>query len=215
KGLRAVLLPAIPSAIGLIVLKEPILTAIFKWNANFNESALPLTGNILMLFSTALITQSIVAVMNRGFYADNDTTTPLLVGIGTIVLNYILGFTFVHLTGFEAAGMALSYSIISLINAILLGFILKRRMKLSFKGIYIFALKVLAAAAVMGLTLYVLLKIMPAHSGVKAVQLLLLGTEVFLGGLVFFAFSHLLKVNEVIRYSLSLKHKFKKKKNSD
>ena len=136
KGIKTVLLLTVPSGVGFIVLKEPIIRTIFKFTSLFNDEAVTVAGRILMFFSIALLSQSIVTVVNRAFYAINDTLTPLMIGGSTIIINIFLRFVFYQTTGLGVAGMALAYSLASLLKAFLLLTIFNKKMK----GIYLFDL---------------------------------------------------------------------------
>jgi peptidoglycan biosynthesis protein MviN/MurJ (putative lipid II flippase) len=98
-----------------------------------------------------MITQSTVAIMNRAYYARQDTLTPLAAGIVSIILNIAFGSLFHLYTDLGASGMALSYSIISLVNSSLLLILLHKKMN----GIHAaelgsFLIRALPSAAVMG-----------------------------------------------------------------
>jgi len=92
KGIKTVLFFTIPSGVGFIVLKEPVIRTIFKFTSRFDEGAVSVAANVLMFFSIALLSQSIVTVTNRAFYAINDTLTPLLVGGSTIIINILFKY---------------------------------------------------------------------------------------------------------------------------
>lgn len=212
KSLKSILFLSIPSAIGFIVLREPIIRAIFKWPGKFGESDVKMVAGILMIFSAAMITQSIVATMNRGFYAIEDTRTPLFVGTGTIVLNYILCTLFLTYTKLDVAGMALSYSIISTINSLILMFLLHRKMN----GIHLdkflsFVVRALPASLAMGGALWLLEKI-PVTLGSKLAQLGYLALEIGLGALVYIAVMTLVKSEEALYFVQAAKARLKRLK---
>ncbi len=127
------LLLSIPSVVGFIVLKEPIIRTIFKFTNKFNESAVSLAGNILMLFAFALISQSLVTILIRAFYANNNTKTPLYIGSSTILTTIFLSYIFYKYTNLGVSGLALAYSISSVLNATFLLIILNKKMN----GIYL------------------------------------------------------------------------------
>jgi putative peptidoglycan lipid II flippase len=131
--------------------------------------------------------------MNRAFYALQDTRTPLLTGILTLLLNLLFGTVFHRHTNLGAAGMALSYSIISTVNSILLLILLKRKMNgVDLRRLARFLLQSGLSAAAMGAILY-LLEVLPLPSGSKAVQLTVLAAEIAAGVLVYLLMMLLLK----------------------
>lgn len=196
KALTSVLLLTIPSGIGFIVLREPIIRTIFKFSSKFKEDAVLTAGSILMFFSIALLTQSIVAIMNRGFYANNDTKTPLYVGISTVLVNYGLSFMFFKTTSLGVSGMALSYSLTSTLNAILLLILLNKKMGgINLGSLFIFLGKVIPASFAMGIVLY-FVNLIHVDLSSKIIQLGYLASEVILGLLVFSVIVLLMRVEE-------------------
>ena len=164
-----------------------------------------------MFFSIALLSQSIVTILNRAFYADNDTKTPLYIGISTIVLNMIFSSIFMKTTNLGVSGMALSYSLVSAINAVLLLSMLNRRMK----GIYldkllIFIVKVIPASLAMGVVLFLLDRVIPSESSSKLMQFINLMFEITVGVVVYFAAALLLRVEEAQSYKNMFLGKLKK-----
>jgi len=205
KGIKTVLLLTVPSGVGFIVLKEPIIRTIFKFTSLFNDEAVTVAGRILMFFSIALLSQSIVTVVNRAFYAINDTLTPLMIGGSTIIINIVLSFVFYQTTGLGVAGMALAYSLASVLNAFLLLTILNKKMK----GIYLFdllkfLLKVVPASLIMGGVLFLIDAFIDMDTGSKIMQVVSLTLEIAAGVLIYFTAVLLMRVEEAI----NIKNKF-------
>lgn len=210
KALKSVLLLTIPSGIGFIVLREPIIRTIFKFSSKFKEDAVFTAGSILMFFSIALLTQSIVAIMNRGFYANNDTKTPLYIGISTVLVNYTLSFIFYKTTSLGVAGMALAYSLTSTLNAILLlSFLNKKMGGIGLNKLFIFLGKVIPASLVMGIVLY-FVNLIHVNLSSKIIQLGYLTLEIILGLAVFSLIVLLMRVEEAKYIFDAVKLKIKK-----
>ncbi len=128
--LRAILYLALPAAVGLIVLRKPLVQLIFQRGA-FTETSTEMVAWALAFFALGLPAHAVVEVVVRAFYALHDTKTPVMVGIGAMVLNVILSLTFIVV--FEAlgwmplGGLALSNSLATTIEmAVLLGIIRRR-----------------------------------------------------------------------------------------
>lgn len=195
KGLKTVIFLTIPSAIGFLVLRTQIISA-FKFTGVFDDYYIKIAGEILMFFSIALISQSLVTVLNRSYYANNDTKTPLYIGSTAILINICLGILFLKKTSLGAAGMALSYSIASIINATLLITILNYKMKgIHLKKLAAFALKTLTAAVIMGTVVY-LATMAPVNTYSKVVQLAFLLFEIGLGFIIYFAIAIIIGIEE-------------------
>lgn len=196
RSLTSVLFVAIPSAAGFIVLRYPIVRAVFKWGGRFGENDVTQVSSIIVMFAVSIISQSIVAIMNRAFYAMQDTKTPLLTGICSVVLNLLLGLIFYLFTDLGASGVALVYSIISTVNAVILLALMKKKLN----GIYLdklllFAVRAVPSALLMSVFLLVLENI-PIVLNTKAIQLLYLAGEIIFGAAVYTGLMLLLKADE-------------------
>jgi len=212
KGIKSVLLITVPAGVGFIVLREPVIRTMFKFTSQVSEETVKLTGSILMFFSIALLSQSIVTILNRAFYADNDTKTPLIIGIVSIILNLILSTLFMKYTRLGVSGMALSYSTVSAVNAVLLLGMLNRKMKgIHLKKLVKFLVKVVPAAVAMGIVLYFLNLAVPGDSNSKIIQIVNLMFEISVGVLVYFTFVLILKVEEAENYKNAFLAKLKRK----
>jgi len=123
-ALRLVSLITIPACVGLFILASPILSSLFeygKFTANDTYYA-SLSLMAYMLGLPALITIKILA---PGYYARQDTRTPVRIGIIAMVCNMVLNIAFVVplvIYDYEAphVGLALATSLSGYINAILL-----------------------------------------------------------------------------------------------
>lgn len=185
KSLTSVLFIAVPSAAGFIILREPIIRAIFKWGGKFTEENVPFVASILALFSVSMITQSIVAIMNRSFFAKLDTKTPLIIGVGSVIMNIALGTLFGRFTNLGPGGMALAFSIISTVNAISLLLIMNKRMNgIHMEKLFRFLKKAIPSTLIMGVIVYCL-EYLPITLETKAFQLSYLLVEVLIGAAVY------------------------------
>jgi putative peptidoglycan lipid II flippase len=185
KSLTSVLFFAIPSAAGFLVLREQIVRAVFRWGGRFTEENVPFVAAILAFFCTAMITHSAVTIMNRAYYAAQDTRTPLAAGVVSVMLNLVLGYVFYRYTDLGAAGMALSYSLVSLVNSVILLVLMGKRIKCADAGMITgFLCRAVPSAAVMGAVLWIIREIMP-YPGGKALQLAYLALEIVAGCAVY------------------------------
>lgn len=209
RSLTSVLFLAVPSASGFMVLREELVRAVFKWGGKFTEADVPFVASILALFCISMITQSTVAIMNRAYYARQDTLTPLAAGIVSIILNIAFGSLFHLYTDLGASGMALSYSIISLVNSSLLLILLHKKMN----GIHAaelgsFLIRALPSAAVMGAVLLLLRSVVP-DPGAKLLQLLYLLLEIIAGAAIYIIMMLLMKSQDAIYLMKNIKQRFK------
>lgn len=217
KGLKTVLLLSIPSAVGIIVLSKPIIRTIFKFSEKISEADIASTANILIFFTIALITQSITTILNRGFYAINDTKTPLYIGISTIAVNVLLSMIFLNNTSLGVAGMALAYSIASSVNAIVLLIVLNKKAKgIGLVDLFHFIIKIFLASVIMSILLLLIdsifinnLNIGGIEVASKLRQILVLLFEIIVGALVYFFITILFKIDEAVNISKIIINKIK------
>ncbi|HEX2944554.1 MAG TPA: murein biosynthesis integral membrane protein MurJ [Clostridia bacterium] len=209
KSLTSVLFLAVPSSAAFIVLREPLVRAVFEWGGKFTEKDVPGVASIMAIFSISMITQSIVGIMNRSFYAGQDTRTPLVTGIVSILLNVLFGSVFYAFTDLGASGMALSYSIISTVNAIMLLLLLNRKMNgINMEKFFAFIARAVPATFVM-IAVLLLFEGLPFKPAAKALQLVFLAGEIFAGAVFYVVTMIMLKAEDALYLVKLFKQRFK------
>ncbi len=158
-ALRLLLLIVVPAAVGLFVLSGPMIATLFQYRSFTPEDAV-MTRYALMAYSLGLLTFSVVKVLLPGYYARQDTWTPVRYGIIALSVGMLMSLTFalgLRALGWVAphAGLALATSLTALINAGLLYRGLRR------SGIYqpaadwlVFLLRLSVASLLMGVLLW-------------------------------------------------------------
>jgi putative peptidoglycan lipid II flippase len=147
-GLRLTFLLALPAAVGMATLAEPMIATLFHYGAftakDVGASSLPLTA-----YAAGLLGFILVKTLAPAFYARQEVRTPVKIAVGVLVVTQLLNLVFVPMLG--VAGLALSIGVGACVNASFLYRGLRR------SGIYQpqrgwlgFFLKLLAAVAVMG-----------------------------------------------------------------
>lgn len=116
-GMRWVLVVATPSALGLILLAGPILTTIFQ-HGEFSPRDVHMASLSLMAYATGLVGFMFIKVLVPGYFARQDTRTPVRVGIIALVANLIMNLALV--VPLAHAGLALATSLAAFLNAGLL-----------------------------------------------------------------------------------------------
>ncbi len=129
--LRMILLLAIPSMIGLIVLRKEIVRVLYERGA-FTATSTTLVAWALLWYALGLIGHCLVEITSRAFYAQHDTKTPVLVGVGAMSLNLILSILFSRMFlsfgWMPHGGLALANSTATTLEAIMLLTLMKKRM---------------------------------------------------------------------------------------
>ena len=120
-GLRLAFLLTIPCAVGLIFFAEPIISLIFQ-RGHFTYESTRQTAAALQYYALGLVAYSSIKVIAPAFYALNRRNLPMLVSFFSIATNYVLNQVFTFQLGFGHRGLALSTSLVAVINfAILYG----------------------------------------------------------------------------------------------
>jgi putative peptidoglycan lipid II flippase len=123
-SLKIALLIALPAAVGLFVLAEPLVITLF-FGGIFDEHASQMTAWALRAYALGLVGFSAVKVLAPAFFAREDTRTPVRIGIISLVVNVILSVAlawYLVQAGYEGphVGLAAATSVAAILNAILL-----------------------------------------------------------------------------------------------
>jgi putative peptidoglycan lipid II flippase len=151
-GLRLVMLLALPCAVALLVFPKALIAVLFQRHA-FDVAAVHQTTSALMGYGVGLMGLVGVKILAPGYYARQDTRTPVKIAIAVLVLTQLMNLVFVPFLGH--AGLALSVSLGAMINAAMLFAGLRRG------GAYVpepgwaaFSARVFFATALLGGLLY-------------------------------------------------------------
>jgi putative peptidoglycan lipid II flippase len=85
------------------------------------------TGSALAAFAVGLPAFVLVKALTPGFFAREDTRTPLYIAITAIVVNVALNVFFLYGTNLAQVGIALATSLSGWLNAAMLAIVLRRR----------------------------------------------------------------------------------------
>jgi putative peptidoglycan lipid II flippase len=187
---RSILFIAIPAAIGLWVLREPIIQLLFE-RGQFTETSTELVAAALGAFALGLIGHSGVEILARAFYALHDTRTPVILGVIALIINLIMSLALINVLG--VTGLALSNTTAATIELVLLVVLIRQRLGgLEDRRVLIGALKTAAASIVMGIAVWAFLN---AASGTSVI--VRAGGGMLIGVGVFAAAAWLLRVEEL------------------
>lgn len=123
-GVRWVMLVGIPATLGLMLLAGPLLASLFYYGA-FTRHDLEMSSYSLVAYSFGLLAFMLVKVLAPGFYARQDTRTPVRFGLVAIAANIVLNVVLVvpmvvYGTTAPHAGLALATALAGYVNAVLL-----------------------------------------------------------------------------------------------
>ncbi len=214
-SLHQILFLVCPAAVILIVLRIPIVRLVYG-ASKFDWPATVETGHTLAFLSIGLVSEAAINLLIRGFYALRDSKTPVIIGSLTVVLNIILSFGFIFLFPFwgkSVLGLAAAAAIADTLYALVLISLLNRRV-LSFnqRALLLPAVKIVFAAILTGLALYVPMKLLDqlVFDTTRTVPLIMLaGTVTSIGLAVYLFLTWLLEIEELKSF-LALFNRFKK-----
>jgi putative peptidoglycan lipid II flippase len=124
-SLRYILFLVIPASVGLILLREPLVSLLLQ-RGEFTAAATDITASALLFYSIGLFAHSALEILSRGFYALRDTRTPVALAVLSMVLNLL--FSLALKGPLEQDGLALAMSLATAIEATLLFIVLGRRL---------------------------------------------------------------------------------------
>lgn len=201
--LHQILFLALPATAILIVLRIPVVRLIFG-ASQFDWEATVLTGATLAYFSIGLAAQAISLLLIRGFYALKDTRTPVIVSLIVVSLNILLSIYFIFFLKLDVWSLGLAGSIATILSGVLLFWTLHYKVgKFTIRHVLGPFLKMLMATIIMGVALYVPIKLLDQviFDTTKTINLIILtGISAFFALSVYLILVWFLKVRELDTY---------------
>ncbi|MDR3440405.1 murein biosynthesis integral membrane protein MurJ [Telmatospirillum sp.] len=118
------LLMTLPAAFAFLTIAHPIIAVLFE-RGSFTAADTDAVTPALMAFALGLPAYVLIKVLTPGFFARQDTKTPVQVALFTMLVNIALNL--VLMGPLSHVGMALSTAVAAWLNVGLLAWILKRR----------------------------------------------------------------------------------------
>jgi len=161
-SLRGVIFLALPASLGLILLREPVVSLLYQ-RGQFDARMTSLVSWALLWYAAGMVGHSIMEVLTRAFYAQHDTRTPVIIGAAAMGLNVVFSFTFsslfMRLGWMPHGGLALANSLATTLEATALFIVMRKRLN-GINGVFLlrgFALA-LSGALVMSAALLLILR---------------------------------------------------------
>ncbi len=151
-AVRAVLLLGLPAALALAVLAEPLLISLFHYGA-MTENDIVMAAMSLRAYAFGLVAFMLIKVLAPGFFAQQDTKTPVKVATMAMAANMVFNLALVW--PLAHAGLALATALSGFMNAGCLGWLLRKRGILVFQaGWGRFAIQLGGGCLCMGIALW-------------------------------------------------------------
>lgn len=206
KGIEFALLFSIPAGVAMIAIPEELIFSMFS-SGKFGEEAVKMTAYALMGFAFGSPAYVIARVLQQGFYAHEDTRTPMKFAIASAVANIIL--CVVLFIPLKHIGCAIATSLAGWVNVILLVIGLRKIDFLDFPpGFWSRMIRMILAALVMGAAVWGLARIASSfiYVDARAIRLPAVAVVAALGAVIYFIVILLLRVTSLGE----LKRSFKK-----
>jgi putative peptidoglycan lipid II flippase len=116
-GLRTTVILGIPAAVGLAVLAGPMIATLFL-SDRFDFHDVLMARQSLVAYASGLLAFILIKVLAPGYYARQDTRTPVKIGLIAMVVN--MAFNLALIFPLKHAGLALATSLSAFVNAGLL-----------------------------------------------------------------------------------------------
>lgn len=129
RSLELSLLLTLPAAVALMIVPVPIIQVLFERGA-FSAADTPATAAALAAFAAGLPAFVLVKVFSPGFFAREDTKTPMYFAGASVVVNILVSLALFSFIGH--VGIAIATSLAGWVNAGLLALTLTRRGHFSF-----------------------------------------------------------------------------------
>ena len=150
-AIRVVLLLGVPAALALAILAEPFLITLFHYGA-MTDNDIQMAAMSLRAYAFGLVAFMLIKVLAPGFFARQDTKTPVKVGIIAMVANMV--FNLLLIWPLAHAGLALATALSAFLNAGLLGYLLYRQQVLVFQpGWGRYAMQLIGGSVLMSVAL--------------------------------------------------------------
>jgi putative peptidoglycan lipid II flippase len=94
-SVRIVAFITIPAALGLMILREPIIRVLFQ-HGQFIAESTRLTARALLYYAIGLPALATVKLVVPAFYSTRDTKTPVVVAAISLVINIVLNILFLR-----------------------------------------------------------------------------------------------------------------------
>ncbi len=204
RALELALLFTLPAAAALMVLAEPVVIALFERGV-FSAADTAATTTALTVFAGGIPAFVLVKALSPGFYAREDTATPVKAAGLCMLVNLLLNLLL--MAPMQHVGIALATVIASWLNAVLLAVVLIRRGHLAVDSRLRYRLpRMLLASAGMAACLLLGRWLLAQHLEDGGLKPILALAVLICGGLFAFAgFAHVLGVTSLAEVRASIR----------
>lgn len=195
-----------PAMVGLIVFAEPIINLAFN-RGQWRPEDTMIVAPTLKYYALGIAAVAVRDIFSKAFYSMGDTKTPTINAVIMLVVDVTLSFGAAKLIGIP--GLALGTSLGAVIGALLLIFLLRKRIG-KFENIKSFLIenaKMIFSSIVMGVVAYIMFNLVTPILGENFGLVVVMVIAV----LIYFTLVYILKVEEFRTLLDGFKSKIKRK----
>ena len=209
-GLRTILFITLPATVGLMALSYPIVRAMYLQFA-VTEHSIQVISTILIFYCFGIVGYSAQQILNRGFYAIQDTKSPVSINIFILLTNIVLSFLLVGPFGYR--GLAFAYSASGLLSMVVLAVFLRKKIgRFGGKALVQSAMKTAAASLVMGIAVVLVANGLEQvlDTSMKLMQVIQVGVGIGVGVVVFAGMAFAMRMEEANQVLRIVKRKLRR-----
>jgi putative peptidoglycan lipid II flippase len=128
RAMRLAFLLTVPSAIGLMMLAEPIISVLYQ-HGRFDAHQAGEAAGALRFYAIGLCGYAALKVLVNAFYALDRRKTPMLVSFMAVALNLLFNWIFTFRLGWGHRGLAFSTGCVASFNFLLLYGLMRHRLR--------------------------------------------------------------------------------------
>jgi putative peptidoglycan lipid II flippase len=179
----------LPISALLIVLRIPVVRLFFG-ASKFDWAATVDTGLTLAYFSISITANSLIFLLSRAFYAHKDSRTPFIITAVNVLINVTLSYFLMLKWHMPIYYLALSFTVTSILGVISMFIILNKKIELPKLEIFASFIKVLISSVIMGVALYIPIKLLDqlVFDTTRTVNLLMLTGIASIAGFASYVF---------------------------
>lgn len=199
-ALKSVSFVMLPIMAIFIILSLPVVRLIYQYG-EFNVNSAFLTSTALTFYSMGMIGFSYAEVLNKSFFAMQDSKTPMVTALISILANVF--FSYILSKSFGIGGLALASALASTLNALLNFIMMNKRVKGIFAKNDVFdIIKIMFSVLIMSCIVFFVYRFMintasQAFLGGFIGRVLTLALPAAAGAIIYIFICFILKVSEV------------------
>lgn len=211
KAINVILLIMVPASIGVLTLREAVVSIIFGRGA-FDEKAVKLTADALMFYTPAMVAYGVRDILFKAFYSLQDTKIPMLSSFLGILINIILSLVLVN--SMKVSGLTLASATSALVTTFILILILNSKLDgINLKYLTKVFAKITVASLIMGAIIVKIRNICFLKIGASFQGNIITIIFCFIVGvLIYFLCIHILKIEEYMYVVELAKKRIRKNK---